>query len=736
MSDRLAVVMPVYNEEEAIGPVLRKWAEALSRLEIDYTIFAYNDGSKDRSLEAIRSVAQEYPGKIIATDKPNSGHGPTILLGYRQAAAAGYDWVFQVDSDDEMEPESFSQLWDARENNDFLLGWRDGRTQTLPRKIISAVSRVSVYLLYGRGIRDVNTPYRLMRVSVFGDAYETIPSDTFAPNVILTGIAAQERFRVAQYAVPQRDRQTGEVSIKKWKLAKAALKSFWQTAAYSSEHYRRVGLALLILVFIAVTFLNIPCASNIGEDIAVYRASGELQTRGVALYKDFFDHKGPFFHYLYYLSFLLTGSIWGVWIAESFLCGLSIFLMYFALTKRIGCFFPSLWCIGLLVGVEYGFYFPDRFSTELAVLGLALWFGWRNRASIYFLNGCLASLVFFTKPTYVIFFVAAGLYLLIDTLRNKRTSYFVSYVTGGVLTMAVFIGVMFARGILPAFWDCCIRFNALYAADMNHQSSPLLEVIYFCRYLLPLTLFSLWVGWKHRRKVDISAAICWLLFAGWAIICSSKAWVCSNGCTLARFALFLPVLLPLGLWGIPRKKSQSVLFCLLLVLFLVFNCGFAGFYKLNVQRLCRAATTWGEHVPVDPVVEYINAQPDSCLFVWGMPGLERGFNTKTGRLNPTTFYYGMPFMIDGFFTPKRIDQLIARLDEASPCIMVSPYGDFLEKTEPFVLLGKVRPLLALDRIRDYVRENHYLAKTFDDGTTVYLPNQWRDESTVNNPSNP
>ncbi|MBR2584984.1 MAG: glycosyltransferase [Thermoguttaceae bacterium] len=731
MCERLAVVMPVYNEEEAIGPVLRKWAEALSRLGIDFTIFAYNDGSKDHSLEVMRSVAEEYPGRITPVDKPNTGHGPTILLGYRQAVSAGFDWVFQIDSDDEMGPESFSQLWDARGDKDFLVGWRDGRTQALPRKLISAVSRMSVRLLYGKGIHDVNTPYRLMRVSAFREAYESIPSDTFAPNVILTGIAACEGFRDAQFAVPQRDRQTGEVSIKKWKLARAAMKSFCQTIVYSSEHYRRVGLALLMLVFVAVTVLNLPCATNVSHgDIAVYCAAGELQTRGVALYRGFFDHKGPFFHSVYHLSFLLTRSIWGVWFAESLLCGLSIFLMYWALTKRTGCFLSSLWCIGLIVGVEYGFYLPDRFSAELSVLGLALLIGWGNRTSIHFLNGCIASLVFFSKPTYVIFFVAVGLYLLIDAFRKRRISYLLAYVAGGLLTLVFFIAVMYAKGILPAFWDCCIRFNALYAADLNHQPCPLLKVIRYCRYMLPLTLFSLFVGCKYRRKVDLSAAVCWLIFVSWAVWCSSKGWIWSNDCTLARFALFLPALLPVGLWGIPRKRCRSIHFCLLLALFLVFNCGFRYFYKLNVQSLIHAVAIRHDPLPTDPVIDFIRTQPDSSLFAWGLPGLERGFNTKTGRPNPTAFYYRMPFMIDGYFTQERIDDFIARLDAASPCIFVFSYGDPLTERESTVLCGKERPVLVLDRIRGYVRENHYLAKKFDDGRTVYFPNQWRDDPAV------
>ena len=232
--DKLAIVMPVYNEEEAIGAVLDKWVKAMDALGLDYTVNPYNDGSKDNSYQVIQDKAREYPGKVVAHTKPNGGHGPTILLGYREAAAAGYDWVFQIDSDDEMGPESFGELWNRRNDYDFLVGIRDGRKQALPRKIISAVSRLTVKIFYGRGgIWDVNTPYRLMRTSVFAPVFQAIPSDTFAPNVIISGMAARKKLRCFEARVPQKDRQTGEVSIKKWKLFKAAAKSLFQTIRFA-----------------------------------------------------------------------------------------------------------------------------------------------------------------------------------------------------------------------------------------------------------------------------------------------------------------------------------------------------------------------------------------------------------------------------------------------------------------------------------------------------------------------
>ena len=234
MNDKLCVVMPVYNEQDAIGVVLEKWDAALKILGVDYEIRPYNDGSRDKSLDVMREAAAKLGGRIRVKDKPNGGHGNTILTGYREAAADGFDWVFQIDSDDEMGPEKFGELWLNRDAYDILVGIRDGRVQALPRKVISFVSRCCVKMFYGyKTIWDVNTPCRLMRTDAFKDIYAQIPLTTFAPNVIISGMVARKRLRFFETRVPQHDRTTGEVSIKKWKLLKAATKSFLQTIAFS-----------------------------------------------------------------------------------------------------------------------------------------------------------------------------------------------------------------------------------------------------------------------------------------------------------------------------------------------------------------------------------------------------------------------------------------------------------------------------------------------------------------------
>lgn len=223
---QLSVVIPVYNEAGAIGGVVNKWVKELRRLGINFRIHVYNDGSQDNTLKILHKIAKETR-ELVVHDKPNSGHGPTIIQGYRENSDA--EWIFQIDADDEIGTGRFEDLWKNTNNYDFLSGNRSHRRQPLSRKIVSGLSRLVVKALYGNKVHDVNSPYRLMRSEVFKKVFWSLPDDTFAPNVIISGVVALQGLNCYEIPVEQRERTTGEVSIKKWKLFKAALKSLFQT---------------------------------------------------------------------------------------------------------------------------------------------------------------------------------------------------------------------------------------------------------------------------------------------------------------------------------------------------------------------------------------------------------------------------------------------------------------------------------------------------------------------------
>src|ERR1051326_7750553 len=123
MSDQLTIVMPVYNEAGLLSQVIPPWIEALRCLKVPFGFRIYNDGSKDASLAVLKELASNF-SEIIVVDKPNSGHGSTILAGYRDAAT---EWVFQTDSDGELSPDDFQKLWSCREEADFIIGIRQNR---------------------------------------------------------------------------------------------------------------------------------------------------------------------------------------------------------------------------------------------------------------------------------------------------------------------------------------------------------------------------------------------------------------------------------------------------------------------------------------------------------------------------------------------------------------------------------------------------------------------------------
>lgn len=224
----LAVVMPVYNEAECIVDVIKSWNDMLSSLDIRFKILVFNDGSTDNTAQVLEIF--ENHENINIVHKKNSGHGPTILMGYQTALGCA-DWIFQCDSDDEMKADYFPDLWKNRMDYDVLFGIRHNRSQGTGRKIISMVSRITVKQLFGKGISDVNVPYRLISRHVMQNIISSIPDKTFAPNIIISGMIAKHKYSVYEKLVQHDTRKTGTDSLVQFKLWKVTFKSFLQTIA-------------------------------------------------------------------------------------------------------------------------------------------------------------------------------------------------------------------------------------------------------------------------------------------------------------------------------------------------------------------------------------------------------------------------------------------------------------------------------------------------------------------------
>ena len=222
----LTVVMPVYNEEASLPDCAASWISMLDQVGVNYRLLIINDGSKDTTESVLADL--ETHQRVVGVTKPNEGHGPTILRGYRVGTQTS-EWVFQVDSDDEIPATAFPAVWAARDGVDAVFGIRTGRFQSLDRKVISKVAGLTARLMLRGHVRDVNVPFRLMRSAVLAPVVNALPEDTFAPNVIISGALGRDTMSFAEVPVPHNERQAGEVSIVGWGAIKAAMRSFRQT---------------------------------------------------------------------------------------------------------------------------------------------------------------------------------------------------------------------------------------------------------------------------------------------------------------------------------------------------------------------------------------------------------------------------------------------------------------------------------------------------------------------------
>ncbi len=226
----LTLVMPVYNEEECIESVVSEWLRALDETTVNFHVLLIDDGSRDGTAEILDALAARENAHLSVVHKENSGHGPSILHGYTIAAQNSV-WVFQTDSDGEMPASAFKQLWLSREDYDAVLGIRTNREQNPTRRFISQISRLTVMLLAGNTVKDVNVPYRLIRSTVMQQIIPLIPDNTFAPNVAISGLLHLKQLRVLNIPVDHAHRKTGTVSIIRWRLLRKAALSFLQTCA-------------------------------------------------------------------------------------------------------------------------------------------------------------------------------------------------------------------------------------------------------------------------------------------------------------------------------------------------------------------------------------------------------------------------------------------------------------------------------------------------------------------------
>ncbi len=217
----LVLVVPVYNEEEAIIPVLTEWRAELERTvgAGRFAILVVDDGSTDGTPARLASLG--WP-ELKVHRHTNRGHGQSCLAGYIEVAKMGVPLLFQIDSDGQCDPQGFASVWARRGQAPAIYGRRMTRDDGWARRLISKILRASLKFTRRTRLNDTNVPFRLYDTNLAAAAAQRIPADFNLANIAMALLLEPAGFK--EVPIHFRDRIGGQPAVRLWGFVPKAVR--------------------------------------------------------------------------------------------------------------------------------------------------------------------------------------------------------------------------------------------------------------------------------------------------------------------------------------------------------------------------------------------------------------------------------------------------------------------------------------------------------------------------------
>jgi glycosyltransferase involved in cell wall biosynthesis len=175
----LLILIPAYNEEARIEPMLRSYAEFFGK---NYTgkfeIVVVLNGCTDNTLGIVQKVAAEFPVIRPLEFAEPIGKGGALIEGLK--LAAGADLIGYVDADGATPPRAFLDLISKTGDADCVIGsrWLPGavihQSQQSHRRFASRAFHFAVQMLFWMNIRDTQCGAKVMKTAAVAKIHENL----------------------------------------------------------------------------------------------------------------------------------------------------------------------------------------------------------------------------------------------------------------------------------------------------------------------------------------------------------------------------------------------------------------------------------------------------------------------------------------------------------------------------------------------------------------------------------
>jgi glycosyltransferase involved in cell wall biosynthesis len=203
---KLSVVMPAYNEEGNLEKAVSDACAVLDEVASAYEILIVNDGSTDRTAEIADRLAAENGAVQVLHHPENRGYGDAQKTGF---AAASYEWVTLVPSDNQFPMEDIRKYLHLMETTDVIVGYRIKRVDSFIRRTNARLYGGAIRVLFNTSIIYGDIDWvKFYRKEVL-DAIEVESSSAFVDAELV--IKADKRgYRIEEIGVGHLPRMSGK----------------------------------------------------------------------------------------------------------------------------------------------------------------------------------------------------------------------------------------------------------------------------------------------------------------------------------------------------------------------------------------------------------------------------------------------------------------------------------------------------------------------------------------------
>jgi glycosyltransferase involved in cell wall biosynthesis len=205
----ISVCIPVFNEEDSIGPLLAAITAALEPLGRQFEIVLVDDGSNDDTAGRLAGIAANDPRIVVVCFRRNYGQTAAMMAGIDYARGR---YLVTMDGDLQNDPADIPMMLDKLDDGfDLVVGYRVNRQdKLLSRKLPSKVANWMIGKITGLPVRDNGCSlkvYRadvIKRVPLYSDMHRFIPAmaTPLGARVAEVGVRHHaRRFGVSKYGL-------------------------------------------------------------------------------------------------------------------------------------------------------------------------------------------------------------------------------------------------------------------------------------------------------------------------------------------------------------------------------------------------------------------------------------------------------------------------------------------------------------------------------------------------------